>query len=98
MESDKSMNYFFSQLSDQKRFNNDESSNKTLSLSTKQNSFSNNSSTTTQETFQTPLSPVTFLWKDPAQTVYLTGNFCNWKQKFLMQRINNEFILILVRN
>lgn len=97
MESDKSVNYFFSQLSDQKSFNNEESSNNTLSLSTKQNSSSNNS-TTTQETFQTSFAPVTFIWKDPAETVYLTGNFCNWKQKFLMQKINNEFFLILVRN
>lgn len=96
MESDKSYSYFFSQLSDRKSSTVHSSSNKTLSLSTNQNSSSNNS-TTVQETFQYPLFPVEFRWKDPAEAVYLTGNFCNWKQKFLMPKVDNEFLLILVR-
>ena len=97
MESDKSYSYFFSQLSDRKSSTIHSSSNKTLSLSTNQNSSSNNS-TTVQETFQYPLIQVKFRWKDPAEAVYLTGNFCNWKQKFLMPKVDNEFLLVLVRN
>ena len=98
MESDKSSySYFFSQLSDRKSSTIHSSSNKTLSLSTNQNSSSNNS-TTVQETFQYPLIQVEFRWKDPAEAVYLTGNFCNWKQKFLMPKVDNEVLLVLVRN
>ena len=33
--------------------------------------------------------PVTFEWKEGGNSVYLSGNFCNWKQLFLMQK-NSE--------
>lgn len=82
MESNKSVSYFFSQLSDKS------------SSSAKRTTSSVNSSTT-QDTYPSTLIPVPFIWKDKADTVYVTGSFCNWKQKFIMNKNNNEFALIL---
>ena len=81
MESNKSVSYFFSQLSDKS------------SSSAKRNTSVNSS--TTQDTYPSTLIPVPFIWKDKADTVYVTGSFCNWKQKFIMNKNNNEFSLIL---
>ena len=40
--------------------------------------------------------PVTFEWDGGGNNVYLTGNFCNWKQFFLMKKEENgKFILNL---
>lgn len=82
MESNKSVSYLFSQLSDKS------------TSSTKHNTSSINSSTT-QDTNPSILIPVPFIWKDKASTVYVTGTFCNWKQKFIMNKTNNEFVLLL---
>ena len=39
---------------------------------------------------------VTFEWdKDEKDTVYLTGSFCNWKQFFIMPKINNIYSITL---
>lgn len=38
----------------------------------------------------------TFEWKEGGNNVYMTGNFCNWNQKFMMTRLNNNFELTLV--
>jgi len=38
---------------------------------------------------------VNFEWRDEGNVVYLTGNFCNWSQKFLMTKVNNRFELSL---
>jgi hypothetical protein len=39
-----------------------------------------------------------FEWKDGGKNVYLTGNFCNWNQKFLMtpSPLGNKFEICLV--
>ena len=37
----------------------------------------------------------TFIWKEPGNTVYLTGSFDNWQSRILMNKINNEFIVVL---
>ena len=34
--------------------------------------------------------PVTFEWDNGGNNVYVTGNFCNWKQFFLMKREKTE--------
>jgi hypothetical protein len=40
--------------------------------------------------------PVTFEWDNGGNNVYVTGNFCNWKQFFLMKKgENGKFILNL---
>ena len=40
--------------------------------------------------------PVTFEWDGGGNNVYVTGNFCNWKQLFLMKKEENgKFILNL---
>ena len=40
--------------------------------------------------------PVTFEWDSGGNNVYVTGNFCNWKQFFLMKKgENGKFILNL---
>ena len=40
--------------------------------------------------------PVTFEWNNGGNNVYVTGNFCNWKQFFLMKKgENGKFILNL---
>ena len=40
--------------------------------------------------------PVTFEWDGGGNNVYVTGNFCNWKQFFLMKKDENgKFILNL---
>ena len=38
---------------------------------------------------------VNFEWREEGNVVYLTGNFCNWSQKFLMTKVNNRFVLSL---
>lgn len=39
----------------------------------------------------------TFYWRDGGNTVYITGNFSNWSQWFLMNKEDNHFSLVLVR-
>ena len=40
--------------------------------------------------------PITFEWDGGGNNVYVTGNFCNWKQFFLMKKEDNgKFILNL---
>ena len=34
--------------------------------------------------------PVTFEWDQGGNSVYLTGNFCNWEQYFLMNKNSND--------
>lgn len=40
----------------------------------------------------------TFYWKEPGNTVYITGNFSNWSQWFLMNKKGKEYSLILVKS
>jgi hypothetical protein len=40
--------------------------------------------------------PVVFEWNEPASAVYLIGNFGNWNQRFIMDKIGDSFKLILV--
>lgn len=40
--------------------------------------------------------PMLFEWKEGGGVVYLTGSFCNWNQKFLMNQIGNKFEIALV--
>jgi hypothetical protein len=35
--------------------------------------------------------PTHFEWKEDGHVVYVTGSFCNWGQKFLMNKVNNRF-------
>jgi hypothetical protein len=39
-----------------------------------------------------------FQWKEGGGTVFMTGSFCNWNQKFLMGKVNNNYEVVLVRN
>jgi hypothetical protein len=39
--------------------------------------------------------PTTFAWKEGGNTVYLTGSFDNWQARILMNKINNEFVVVL---
>ena len=52
---------------------------------------------TTTETVQLDTKDVKitthFEWKDDGHVVYVTGSFCNWSQKFLMNKVNNRFEL-----
>ncbi len=42
------------------------------------------------------IQPITFKWeKEEKDSVYLTGSFCNWKQFFLMPKINNIYSVTL---
>ena len=42
--------------------------------------------------------PVVFEWNGPNESVFLTGSFCNWKQKFQMTKItDNLFQITLVK-
>jgi len=41
---------------------------------------------------------INFVWKEGGREVYLTGSFCNWKQTFLMNCLNNRFECNLVIN
>lgn len=42
--------------------------------------------------------PVVFEWSGPNQSVFLTGSFCNWKQKFQMTKVtDNLFRITLVK-
>ena len=34
--------------------------------------------------------PVTFEWESGGNSVYLSGNFCNWQQLFLMEKQSND--------
>lgn len=34
--------------------------------------------------------PVTFEWNEGGNSVYVTGDFCNWKHDFLMQKISSN--------
>jgi hypothetical protein len=38
-----------------------------------------------------------FVWKEGGREVYLTGSFCNWKQTFLMNCVNNRYECNLVK-
>ena len=39
---------------------------------------------------------VTFQWdEEESEVVYLTGSFCNWKQFFIMPKIDNKYIVTL---
>ena len=38
-----------------------------------------------------------FYWKEGGNTVYITGNFSNWSQWFLMNKEDNKFSLVLVK-
>ena len=38
--------------------------------------------------------PTLFEWKGKNQTVFLTGSFCNWKQKFQMSKITDDLFQI----
>ena len=40
--------------------------------------------------------PTLFEWKEGGSIVYITGNFSNWSQRFMMTKSNNKFELILV--
>lgn len=62
------------------------SSNNALSSSTNQNTSSNCSSCGQEDSLIQKLIPVDFIWKGSCDLVYITGSFCNWKQKFLMQQ------------
>lgn len=43
--------------------------------------------------------PVTFEWESGGNSVYLSGNFCNWSQYFLMEKNKNgKFTLTLLLN
>ena len=42
--------------------------------------------------------PTAFEWKEGGANVYLTGSFCNWNQKFLMNGAGMKFELTLVSN
>ena len=42
------------------------------------------------------IQPITFKWeKEEKESVYLTGSFCNWKQFFLMPKIDNIYTVTL---
>lgn len=73
------------------------SSNKALSSSTNQNTSSNKSLYEQEDSGMPKLVPVEFTWKGDCDLVYLTGSFCNWKQKFIMQQTTKGlFTLALV--
>ena len=38
--------------------------------------------------------PTLFEWKGKNETVFLTGSFCNWKQKFQMPKITDDLFQI----
>lgn len=62
------------------------------------NFYSPESTTETQDnSFNNDNIPTLFEWKENANIVFLTGNFCNWKKKFKMIKINNIFQIIIVK-
>jgi hypothetical protein len=66
---------------------------------------SNKSNTNSEETTEKKIEPeenhdkkikTTFFWREGGNTVYITGNFSNWNQWFLMNKEENYFSLVLV--
>ena len=58
--------------------------------------FSDNNSKKKEKNMNT--QNVTFQWDEEeleSDVVYLTGNFCNWKQFFIMPKINNKYVITL---
>ena len=47
--------------------------------------------------FKNSRMSIIFEWKEPANTVYLTGSFANWNHRFIMRKINDKFELLLVK-
>ena len=41
--------------------------------------------------------PTLFEWKEGGENVYIAGDFSNWSQWHLMNKINNKFELFLVK-
>ena len=41
--------------------------------------------------------PVTFEWDKGGNSVYVTGNFCNWKQFFLMKKNENDIYCLKLK-
>jgi hypothetical protein len=41
--------------------------------------------------------PTLFEWKEGGENVYVAGNFSNWSQWHMMNKINNKFELIMVK-
>lgn len=75
----------------------DKSSQKTSSSTYQSTQTSTSTSTNLGDfqQFQPQLYPVKFVWKDKAEVVYLTGDFCNWKQKFIMPKSEESFCITL---
>jgi hypothetical protein len=40
--------------------------------------------------------PTLFEWKEGGENIYIAGNFSNWSQWHMMNKINNKFVLTLV--
>ena len=59
--------------------------------------FSDNNSSKKNQT-RTNTQNVTFQWDEEesdSEVVYLTGSFCNWKQYFIMPKVDNKYSITL---
>ena len=52
-------------------------------------SYSNNNIKNNNNKIDVNKIPITFEWESGGNSVYLTGNFCNWEQFFLMEKKPN---------
>ena len=62
--------------------------------------FSDNNSCKKKQT-KTTTQNVTFQWDEEesdSEVVYLTGSFCNWKQYFIMPKIDNKYSIPVMKD
>ena len=60
--------------------------------------YSPDSTPETQDSsFISEFIPTVFEWKGEGHSVFITGSFCNWKQKFKMIQLESSFQLIIVK-
>ena len=51
---------------------------------------------TQDSSFVSEFIPTVFEWKGEGSAVFITGSFCNWKQKFKIIKLESAFQLIIV--
>ena len=71
-------------------------SEKSYPTSKAKENYSPESNPETQDSsFVSEFIPTVFEWK--GTLVFITGSFCNWKQKFKMIKLESTFQLIIVK-
>ena len=73
-------------------------SERSYSVEQAKDHYSPESNPETQDSsFVSEFIPTVFEWKGEGTSVFITGSFCNWKQKFKMIKLESTFQLIIVK-